>query len=499
MANDVASELGKPLTAELLLSRAKLPPFVWWLGRRPQIVLPQKIMESLPPIEQRLVIAHELAHVHRKDYLMRWLEWIAITWLWWNPLAWLARRELRTSEELACDALVLQGLKPEPSDYGSCLLSVAEALLSTRVDAPMLACTMSAGQSLEQRLTMIMSSHWIARPSIFLGCLVMTLAMFTFLLNIASGENNLPRESRDELAERQSAIGETTAPATAAPATAVSQPAANQQTATSAVEPETKASALEAETSPNKRFVSIEKTVDSVKRLNIGSFGTSIRVLRDDTAGSVRIRAELEPISDEISDAQFAYDVEGMEIFVTQLDEGEVDLTLSIPLFVLQVKNILSSMNADHGVRERIQATLTVLVPRLDALTVGSLSGNLFIEGDVGDLNLNTVSGDIEVREAIESVELNTVSGALRVSMADSSQGNIEARSLSGDVILSLPGQWRGTIDANTTFGRVALEGMKDTRKRKRARSNYAGVIGQGKASVADLNSFSGMIQVQRR
>jgi hypothetical protein len=301
------------------------------------------------------------------------------------------------------------------------------------------------------------------------------------------------------LAERQSAIGETTAPATAAPATAVSQPAANQQTATSAVEPETKASALEAETSPNKRFVSIEKTVDSVKRLNIGSFGTSIRVLRDDTAGSVRIRAELEPISDEISDAQFAYDVEGMEIFVTQLDEGEVDLTLSIPLFVLQVKNILSSMNADHGVRERIQATLTVLVPRLDALTVGSLSGNLFIEGDVGDLNLNTVSGDIEVREAIESVELNTVSGALRVSMADSSQGNIEARSLSGDVILSLPGQWRGTIDANTTFGRVALEGMKDTRKRKRARSNYAGVIGQGKASVADLNSFSGMIQVQRR
>ena len=174
--------------------------------------------------------------------------------------------------------------------------------------------------------------------------------------------------------------------------------------------PETKASTLEAEAAPNKRFASIEKTVDSVKRLNIASFGTLVRVLRDDTASSVRIRAELEPTSDEISDAQFASDVEGMEIFVTQTDEGEVDLNLGIPLFGRQGENILSGLNADHGFEERIQATLTVLVPRLDALTVGSLSGNVFIEGDVGELSLSTVSGDIEVREAIESVELNTVS-----------------------------------------------------------------------------------------
>ncbi|MFM7563785.1 MAG: M56 family metallopeptidase, partial [Planctomycetota bacterium] len=91
LAADTAAVLGGGLNARVFVTRAQTPPFVWWLGMRPQIVLPKGIIEELPLGEQRLVLAHELAHIRRGDHLVRWLEWAALALLWWNPLAWVAR------------------------------------------------------------------------------------------------------------------------------------------------------------------------------------------------------------------------------------------------------------------------------------------------------------------------------------------------------------------------------------------------------------------------
>ncbi|MBK8975524.1 MAG: hypothetical protein IPM29_06330 [Planctomycetes bacterium] len=71
------------------------------------------------------ILAHELAHVRRRD------PWIAIVTLavgvlhWWNPLFWLARSRLREAAEQACDscALALRTLAPR---------ELAEALLELR-------------------------------------------------------------------------------------------------------------------------------------------------------------------------------------------------------------------------------------------------------------------------------------------------------------------------------------------------------------------------------
>ena len=53
------------------------------------------------------IVAHELAHVRRRDYLVRWVEWLACVCFWWNPVVWWAQRNLRAMEEICCDDLVL--------------------------------------------------------------------------------------------------------------------------------------------------------------------------------------------------------------------------------------------------------------------------------------------------------------------------------------------------------------------------------------------------------
>ena len=54
--------------------------------------------------EQDAVLAHELAHLKRRDHWVRRLEAIVLGLYWWYPGAWWARRQLERAEEECCDA-----------------------------------------------------------------------------------------------------------------------------------------------------------------------------------------------------------------------------------------------------------------------------------------------------------------------------------------------------------------------------------------------------------
>lgn len=155
---ELASRLGLRRAPELRLTSAQLSPLVWWLGGRPRVYLSAGLVERLSADELRWALGHELAHLRRRDHVVRWLEWLALLVAWWNPVTWWARRQLRQSEELCCDALVLSALSPQPKRYASALLRVVE-LLSTPASlrAPALACALHEGGSLEGRIRMIVS------------------------------------------------------------------------------------------------------------------------------------------------------------------------------------------------------------------------------------------------------------------------------------------------------------------------------------------------------
>ena len=74
------------------------------------------------------MLAHELAHVRRRDHWVRIFDVCVLSLYWWNPIAWLASRQLRRSEEECCDTLVVWALPNGRRIYGQTLLKAVEYL-----------------------------------------------------------------------------------------------------------------------------------------------------------------------------------------------------------------------------------------------------------------------------------------------------------------------------------------------------------------------------------
>ncbi len=148
---------------------ALVSPMVCWSGGTVRVYIPSALLRGMEPARSRWILAHELAHVRRRDHLVRWLEWLACTVFWWNPIAWWARKRLRAAGEICCDAIVVRALNCDPRAYGRALMRAIELVRAG--PRPRLAPFASAvGSSnrlriLERRLRMIMTSRPIAtRP-----------------------------------------------------------------------------------------------------------------------------------------------------------------------------------------------------------------------------------------------------------------------------------------------------------------------------------------------
>ena len=86
---------------------------------QPQIYLPG-LMES----EIGFVVAHEKAHISRKDHWWKFLGYVALAIHWFNPLVWLGYVLLCRDLEMACDEAVIQSMElADRKAYSHALLS----------------------------------------------------------------------------------------------------------------------------------------------------------------------------------------------------------------------------------------------------------------------------------------------------------------------------------------------------------------------------------------
>jgi TonB family protein len=80
-----------------------LPSVVGWL--RPVVVLPASALAGLTPSQLEAIIAHELAHIRRGDYVVNAWQCIVETLLFYHPAVWWVSRQIRIERELCCDDL----------------------------------------------------------------------------------------------------------------------------------------------------------------------------------------------------------------------------------------------------------------------------------------------------------------------------------------------------------------------------------------------------------
>lgn len=117
------------LLSRRLLERVKLKeniylcdaintPFIMGIFR-PKIFLPSSLEESVA----QSVIAHEQAHIKRRDHLWKPLGFLLLTVYWFNPLLWLAYKLFCKDMEMACDEKVISRMNlQEVKEYSSALL-----------------------------------------------------------------------------------------------------------------------------------------------------------------------------------------------------------------------------------------------------------------------------------------------------------------------------------------------------------------------------------------
>lgn len=93
---------------------------------RPVIFLPQTMLDQLDRATLTVVLAHELAHIKRRDDLYILLQHIFGALFFFNPLIRYADRQLSESREMCCDHMAVNRCQIPPRDYGHALLRVVE-------------------------------------------------------------------------------------------------------------------------------------------------------------------------------------------------------------------------------------------------------------------------------------------------------------------------------------------------------------------------------------
>ncbi|MFZ1014733.1 MAG: M56 family metallopeptidase [Terracidiphilus sp.] len=92
---------------------------------RAMVLLPVSAITLLGPDELEMVLAHELAHVRRADFLCNLLQTLLETLFFFHPAVWWIGKRIRHERELCCDDVALT-ICPNPVLYATALFRLEE-------------------------------------------------------------------------------------------------------------------------------------------------------------------------------------------------------------------------------------------------------------------------------------------------------------------------------------------------------------------------------------
>jgi bla regulator protein blaR1 len=83
-----------------------VPSVVGWL--KPVILIPPSTLAGLTPLQMELILAHELAHIRRQDYLWNLMQLLVETLLFYHPVVHWISQHGRLEREQCCDDMVIE-------------------------------------------------------------------------------------------------------------------------------------------------------------------------------------------------------------------------------------------------------------------------------------------------------------------------------------------------------------------------------------------------------
>lgn len=162
-----------PLRENIYLCDRIDTPFIFGLFR-PRIYLPSVMAGADIPY----VLAHENAHLKRRDHLWKPLGFLLLTVYWFNPLLWLAYILLCRDIEAACDEKVLSSMGDEVKKPYS------TALVNCSVPRKMIAaCPLAFGEvNVKSRIKNVLSykkpAFWLLIAAVVV-CIVLSVCFLT--------------------------------------------------------------------------------------------------------------------------------------------------------------------------------------------------------------------------------------------------------------------------------------------------------------------------------
>ena len=172
----------KALAARLRVTRTvrlvessliEVPTVIGWI--RPMILLPVSLLTSLTPQQLEAVLAHELAHIRRHDYLVNLIQTAIETLLFYHPAVWWLSRMIRAEREHCCDDLALS-LCDNPVTYVSALAAMEELRAS-----PTLTIAATGGSLLNRIRRIALGPAHDSRRSIWWGASLIALMVIASL------------------------------------------------------------------------------------------------------------------------------------------------------------------------------------------------------------------------------------------------------------------------------------------------------------------------------
>jgi len=173
---------------------------------KPVILLPISLMSGIPDNQLEIIIAHELAHISRHDYLVQFIQGIIEILFFYHPMVWWLSSVVNTEREHICDDLAVKVCGESLT-----LIKALNNMESLRKKKPELVLSFSGKKAnLLHRVRRILNPVSVKHPKLERGLMS---ALFVFALsgmilfsNLANSKNQVHHEQNSSI---NSSIGST--------------------------------------------------------------------------------------------------------------------------------------------------------------------------------------------------------------------------------------------------------------------------------------------------